>query len=128
MDGRRTLMTAAVLLALATALGALGAHLLRGQLPPSRLQIYETGVRYHFLSALGLLAIGAVLRVADSAPLRGAAVALLIGITLFSGSLYLLAFDYTLGMPRLIGIATPLGGLALISGWLLCAAAFVRRA
>ncbi len=127
MDGRRTLVAAALLLALATALGALGAHLLRGHLDPDRLQIYETAVRYHFLSSLGLLTVGALSRTAESILLRGASLALLAGVVLFCGSLYLFALGWTLGIPRVIGVATPLGGVALIAGWLLLAAAFLKR-
>ncbi len=115
MDARRTLAIAGVLLALATALGAFGAHALRSQLAPERLQVYETAVRYQFLNALGLLAIGVLSRSVDAGLLRGSAWLLLGGIILFSGSLYLLA----LGAPRGLGAITPLGGLLLIAGWLL---------
>ncbi len=123
MDGRRTLAIAGVLIALATALGAFGAHALKGHLPQERLQIYETAVRYHFFHALGLLAIGVLLRSIDSELLRWSAVLLLAGIILFSGSLYLLTF----GAPRFVGIVTPLGGLALIAGWILFAATVLRQ-
>src|SRR5579871_3262753 len=96
MDSRRTLALAGSLIALATVLGAFGAHALRSQLPPDRLQIFETAVRYQFFHALGLLAIGVLMRTLDSALLRGSALTLLVGIILFSGSLYLLTF----GAPR----------------------------
>jgi uncharacterized membrane protein YgdD (TMEM256/DUF423 family) len=109
----RTLALAGILLALATVFGAFGAHALKAQLSPDRLQIYETAVRYHFFHALGLLGIGLALRFADTAALRWAAVLVLIGIVLFSGSLYALTF----GAPRPFGIVTPVGGLALIAGW-----------
>ncbi|MGH8137063.1 MAG: DUF423 domain-containing protein, partial [Steroidobacteraceae bacterium] len=92
-------------------------------LPQERLQIYETAVRYHFFHALGLLAIGVLLRSIDSELLRWSAVLLLAGIILFSGSLYLLTF----GAPRFVGIVTPLGGLALIAGWILFAATVLRQ-
>ncbi len=115
MDARRTLALAGVLLALATALGAFGAHALKSQLAPERLQVYETAVRYQFLNALGLLAVGVLLRSFDAELLRWSALLLLGGIILFSGSLYLL----TMGAPRGLGAITPLGGLLLIAGWLL---------
>jgi uncharacterized membrane protein YgdD (TMEM256/DUF423 family) len=118
----RILAIAGVLLALATVFGAFGAHGLKGYLSPDRLQIYETAVRYHFFHALGLLGIGLALRTLDSGPLRGAALLVIVGIVLFSGSLYALTF----GAPRPIGIITPIGGLALIGGWL-CFAAGVWR-
>ncbi|HVO48576.1 MAG TPA: DUF423 domain-containing protein [Steroidobacteraceae bacterium] len=123
MDSRRTLAAAGTLIALATVLGAFGAHALRAQLPPDRLQIFETAVRYQFFHALGLLAVGVLMRSVDSAVLRGSALAIVIGIILFSGSLYLLTF----GAPRALGVITPLGGLALIAGWLGFVVAILRH-
>jgi len=114
VNSSRTLAIAGLLLALATAFGAFGAHALKAQLSPDRLQVYETAVRYHFFHALGLLGIGLTLRFADVGPVRWAAVLVLVGIVLFSGSLYALTF----GAPRPFGIVTPLGGLALIAGWI----------
>jgi uncharacterized membrane protein YgdD (TMEM256/DUF423 family) len=113
VNSGRVLAIAGVLLAMATVLGAFGAHALKAQLAPDRLQVYETAVRYHFFHALGLMGIGLTLRFADSAAVRWAAVLVLVGIVLFSGSLYALTF----GVPRLFGIVTPFGGLALIAGW-----------
>jgi uncharacterized membrane protein YgdD (TMEM256/DUF423 family) len=118
----RILAIAGVLLALATVFGAFGAHALKAHLSPDRLEVYETAVRYHFFHALGLLGVGLALRTIDSSPLRWAAMLLVIGIVLFSGSLYALTF----GAPRPMGIVTPVGGLALIAGWI-CFAAGVWR-
>jgi len=123
MDSRRTLACAGALIALATILGAFGAHALKSELSPDKLAVYETAVRYHFIHALGLLAIGVLLRSMDASLLRWAALLVLVGILLFSGSLYLLTF----GAPRLLGIATPVGGLALIVGWILFAVTVARR-
>lgn len=118
MSSGRTLAIAGLLLALATIFGAFGAHALKAQLPPDRLQVYETAVRYHFFHALGLLGIGLTLRFIDASSLRWAAVLVIAGIVLFSGSLYALTF----GAPRLFGIVTPIGGVALIAGWICFAA------
>src|SRR5258708_7623181 len=123
MDARRTLAVAGLLLALATAAGAFGAHALKAHLTQDKLQVYETAVRYHFIHALGLLAIGVLLRSMDGELLRWSALLLLTGIILFSGSLYLLTF----GAPGALGIITPLGGLALIAGWILFAATMLRQ-
>jgi len=117
MDARRTLAIAGALIALATALGAFGAHALKGQLSPDRLQVYETAVRYHFLHCLGLLAIGVLLRSMDGELLRWSALLVLIGVILFSGSLYLLTLTGVLWL----GAITPLGGVAFIAGWVLLA-------
>ena len=122
MNSGRTLGIAGILLALAMVLGAFGAHGLKAQLSLDQLQVYETAVLYHFLNALGLLGVGLTLRFANVPAVRWAAVLILIGIVLFSCSLYALTF----GAPRPIGIVTPFGGLALIAGWI-CFAAGVWR-
>jgi uncharacterized membrane protein YgdD (TMEM256/DUF423 family) len=122
----RVLAVAGLLLALATACGAFGAHALKGQLPPERLQVWDTAVRYHFFQALGLMGVGLTLRLLveggagvqrAAGALCTAAVLIVSGVVLFSGSLYALA----LGAPRTLGILTPLGGLAWIAAWLLFA-------
>jgi len=117
VNSARTLAAAGVLLALATACGAFGAHALKSQLAPERLQLWETAVRYQFFQALGLLGIGLTLRVIPAAALRAAAALIVAGVLLFCGSLYALSF----GGPRLLGALTPLGGLAWIGGWLMFA-------
>jgi uncharacterized membrane protein YgdD (TMEM256/DUF423 family) len=122
VNSGRTLGTAGILLALAMVLGAFGAHALKAQLSPDWLQVYETAVSYQFYNALGLLGIGLTLRFVNAPAVRWAAMLILVGIVLFSGSLYALTF----GAPRPFGIVTPLGGLALITGWI-CFAAGVWR-
>jgi uncharacterized membrane protein YgdD (TMEM256/DUF423 family) len=114
LNSRWILAIAGVLLALATVAGAFGAHALQGRLAPERLNIYETAVRYQFYHALGLLAIGLFARITDAPILRWPALLVIVGIVLFSGSIYALSF----GAPRMLGIITPLGGLALIAGWI----------
>jgi uncharacterized membrane protein YgdD (TMEM256/DUF423 family) len=116
-DGRWVLAAAAVLLALATVAGALGAHALKSHWAAERLDVYETAVRYQFYHSLGLLGIGLALRTFNVGAVRAAAVLVLLGIILFSGSLY----GLTLGAPRVMGAVTPLGGVALIAGWMLFA-------
>jgi uncharacterized membrane protein YgdD (TMEM256/DUF423 family) len=123
VNSSRTLAIAGLLLALATACGAFGAHALKTHLAPDRLQLWETAVRYHFFQALGLLGVGLALRSLDAAMLRNAAVLIVVGIVLFSGSLYALS----LGGPRALGALTPVGGLAWIAGWLLFAYALWAR-
>jgi uncharacterized membrane protein YgdD (TMEM256/DUF423 family) len=123
VNSTRALALAGLLLALATAGGAFGAHALRNHLPAERLQWWDTAVRYHFFQALGLLGIGLTLRLLEggasvartAAALRAAASLSVAGVVLFSGSLYALA----LGAPREVGVLTPLGGIAWIAAWLL---------
>ena len=109
------LLAASVLLALAVGIGAFGAHGLKSQLTSEMMQIYKTGVEYHFYHALGLLLIGVLAISMPSGFLNWAAILLAIGIVLFSGSLYLLAIS---GI-KWLGAITPLGGLSFIAGWIL---------
>jgi uncharacterized membrane protein YgdD (TMEM256/DUF423 family) len=111
---RRVLGAAGLLLAFATVAGALGAHTLKSHWPAQRLEVYDTAVRYQFYHSLGLLGVGLALRTHDVGALRAAALLIIMGIVLFSGSLYALTLD----APRVIGAITPIGGLALIAGWL----------
>jgi uncharacterized membrane protein YgdD (TMEM256/DUF423 family) len=115
-------VSAALLLALATAIGALGAHLLRAHLASDRYEILQTAVHYQFFHALGLLGLSVLLDRMPSGTLSAAAWLVLAGVLLFSGSLYALVAD----APRWLGVLTPLGGLSLIGGW--CLAALGLRA
>lgn len=109
-----------LLAALAVMLGAFGAHGLKTKLAPEMLVTFETGVRYHFYHALGLLAVALVAsQLPDSPPLRWSGYLLVAGIVLFSGSLYALSLTGVRGL----GIITPFGGVAFIAGWLLLALA-----
>lgn len=108
---------------LAVALGAFGAHALKARIAPELVQVYQTGAEYHFYHALGMILVGlSAFHRPRSACLRGAGWAMLAGIVLFSGSLYLLALT---GLAWL-GAVTPLGGAAFIAAWGLFAAAVVR--
>jgi uncharacterized membrane protein YgdD (TMEM256/DUF423 family) len=111
-------MAAALLLAAATLIGALGAHALRLKVSADRFEVLQTAVYYQFFHATGLLGLGVALERAPSRALAAAAWLVLCGVLLFSGSLYLLLA----GAPRLIGALTPIGGLCLIAGW--CVAAW----
>ncbi|MGC1457334.1 MAG: DUF423 domain-containing protein [Steroidobacteraceae bacterium] len=113
-------------MALATVCGALGAHTLPGRLADRELNIYDTAVRFQFFQALGLLVLGVVARGGSSEGLHAAALLLIGGIVTFCGSLYLLAFHITLGAPLVVGLATPLGGILLIGGWVMFAIASWR--
>jgi uncharacterized membrane protein YgdD (TMEM256/DUF423 family) len=109
------LMIASILLALAVALGAFGAHGLKSQLSTDMLQTYKTGVEYHFYHALGLLLIGILAVSYPSELVKWSAILLTAGIILFSGSLYVLAIS---GI-KWLGAITPLGGISFIAGWVL---------
>lgn len=96
---------------LAVALGAIGAHLLRGQYGPEDLERFEKAVRYQMYHAIGILLCG--LLGAIGRPPRAAAWAFLLGTLLFSGSLYALVLTQT----RAFGHVTPFGGLSFLIGW-----------
>jgi len=117
------LMTASVLLALAVAIGAFGAHGLKAHLSTEMLQTYKTGVEYHFYHALGLLLIGILSISFPSSLLNWSAILLAIGIILFSGSLYVLAIT---GI-KWLGAITPFGGLSFIAGWVLLFVAVLKK-
>ena len=116
--------TAAIMLALGVGIGAFGAHGLQGRLDPYSTSIYEKAVFYHFIHALGMLAVPLLVRarlISESAGYWTGWL-LLTGIVLFSGSLYLLALT---GI-RTLGAITPLGGLAFLLGWASLAIAAAR--
>jgi len=116
------LLIAAINGFLAVAGGAFGAHGLQNRLDAHALEMFETGARYHMYHALaiGLAAFG--MRGAATTPAQGAAVLFLIGIVLFSGSLYGLALTNM----RALALITPVGGLAFLAGWISLAWAATR--
>ena len=107
---------------LAVAAGAFGAHALKARLGPQLLETFETGARYHMYHALGLLAVGLLATLRPSSLASASGWALLVGIVLFSGSLYALALSGV----RALGAITPLGGVAFLAGWILFALASLR--
>ncbi|MBS0431203.1 MAG: DUF423 domain-containing protein [Proteobacteria bacterium] len=109
----------ALLGASAVALGAFGAHALRGVLSAQSLQIWHTAVQYHFWHTLAF----AVAAMMAGRCARIAAMLFAAGTVLFSGSLYALALD----APRWAGFITPVGGVMLILGWIALGVALIRR-
>jgi uncharacterized membrane protein YgdD (TMEM256/DUF423 family) len=99
----------------AVALGAFGAHTLQSTFAPGMAEIYETGVRYQFYHALGLFAVAFAISRWKGAPIALAGWLFILGIVLFSGSLYVLSIT---GI-RWIGAITPIGGLAFLAGWVI---------
>jgi uncharacterized membrane protein YgdD (TMEM256/DUF423 family) len=124
MTARLALVLASLLLFVAVGAGAFGAHALRVRLGPELLAVWQTAVQYHFWHALGLLAVGVLLRIEPGR--RGIATAgwlLVAGVALFSGSLYLLALTGA----RALGMVTPVGGVVLLAAWATLAVALARR-
>jgi uncharacterized membrane protein YgdD (TMEM256/DUF423 family) len=101
---------------LSVALGAFGAHGLKNKLTADMLAVYQTGVHYHMVHALGMVAVALLSeKLAGSSLVSWSGWLFLIGILLFSGSLYVLSIS---GI-RWLGAITPLGGLAFLIGWAL---------
>jgi uncharacterized membrane protein YgdD (TMEM256/DUF423 family) len=127
--GRANITVAAgsLFMFLAVLLGAFGAHALKARLAPEMLTVYQTGVQYHLVHALGLLLIGTMQDHANkhhaSRLLKLAAIFIAVGIVLFSGSLYILAITGVKG----VGAITPVGGLCFLVGWALVAWQMLRR-
>ena len=94
-------------------LGAWGAHGLASFVGHSDLGAWETAVEYQLVHAVVLLVCGVLAHLSESRAFRVAAALLLVGVLLFSGSIYLLM----LGGPGWLGPITPIGGVLLISGW-----------
>jgi uncharacterized membrane protein YgdD (TMEM256/DUF423 family) len=113
---KQTLITGALLGAFGVALGAFGAHALKPTLITNQsLETYELAVRYQFYHAFALLIIGLLMEKIESKTLTSSATCMVVGVVLFSGSLYGLAFK----TGKAIAFLTPIGGLFLIAGWVL---------
>ena len=124
MNHARFLLAAGALSGLLTvAFGAFAAHGLRHQISPDMLLVFNKGVDYQGLHALAMLVTGIMSTQHSSLALSIAGWSFLLGILLFSGSLYLLA---TSGSSWL-GIITPFGGVCFIIGWLSLALAGWRH-
>jgi uncharacterized membrane protein YgdD (TMEM256/DUF423 family) len=105
------------------AAGAFGAHALKARLTQDMLTIFETGNRYQMYHSLGLIAVGLFAAHRPSGLLTNAGWAMLVGILLFSGSLYALALSGV----RALGAITPIGGMGFLVGWVLFALAAWRQ-
>ncbi|NHM30147.1 DUF423 domain-containing protein [Neobacillus terrae] len=109
---------------LAVALGAFGAHGLADKLEPKYLDIWKTGVTYQMFHATGLMIVAILLgRIPSSALFSWSGWLMLIGIILFSGSLYALSLTKV----GILGAITPLGGVAFLAAWILMIVGAVKN-
>jgi uncharacterized membrane protein YgdD (TMEM256/DUF423 family) len=119
------LITGSINAFLAVVLGAFAAHYLKNRLTPDMLSVFNTGVHYHGYHALGIILIGIIaLWFPGSIYLKWAGAIMLVGIILFSGSLYALSIS---GI-RVLGVITPVGGLAFLASWVLLVFAVAKAA
>ncbi|RXK01280.1 DUF423 domain-containing protein [Arcobacter sp. CECT 8986] len=121
---KKFLAIASFMMALAISLGAFGAHGLKSIVEPSMLTVYHTGVEYQFYNTLGLFATSFMIYLKpNSKKLVVASWLILIGMVIFSFSLYLLV---VLNMP-ILGAITPIGGTLLIIAWILVALSIYKK-
>ena len=114
--------TGAALCGLGVLLGAFGAHGLKTRVDPEMLAVFETGVRYHLVHGLAVLAVAWAASRWSSTLINVAGWLFIAGILLFSGSLYILSVTGV----RWLGAITPVGGLCFTVGWLVLAVGAMR--
>ncbi|MEY3874255.1 MAG: hypothetical protein RL363_976 [Bacteroidota bacterium] len=130
---RKYLLWGISLAGLSVILGAYGAHGLKSLVPAAQLVVFETGVRYEFMHALALILLAYYMQQNKANQeqlkrLNKTGNLFLIGILLFSGSLYALTLQPLIdfNFARFIGPVTPIGGLCLVAGWVIWANAVYR--
>ncbi|MEK4734715.1 MULTISPECIES: DUF423 domain-containing protein [Paenibacillus] len=117
------LLLGCIVMFLAVALGAFGAHALKKRLSADMMSIFQTGIQYQIAHGLGLLLLGVLAdRLVHSSLIVTAGWVMLVGILLFSGSLYALSVS---GVKKL-GAITPFGGLAFLASWVIVIVAVVQ--
>lgn len=125
---KNILITGIIMAGLAVALGAFGAHGLKKLVPAESVQTFQTGVQYQMYHALALMILWAVAQHFGSMS-STPGLFFILGIILFSGSLYLIVALHAMQkpVPTLLGIATPIGGLCFILGWIFFLVAVLRK-
>jgi uncharacterized membrane protein YgdD (TMEM256/DUF423 family) len=126
---RKFIAIGALLTGIAVVLGAFAAHSLKAILTVESLAVFETGVRYQMYHAFATIIAGILYKENNSKPLLLAGKLFILGILLFSGSLYLLTAIKTMQANNFlwVGAVTPLGGVAFIIGWFLVCKTFWRK-
>jgi uncharacterized membrane protein YgdD (TMEM256/DUF423 family) len=126
-----------ILAGLAVAFGAFGTHLIAPalaqletpnvkQTPP--IQVFQTGVQYQFFHALAIIITGLLYRQKNNRHVKNAGLLFIIGIILFSGSLYFITIGYLMHRNfTFAGAITPLGGISFLIGWTLLAFNFQKH-
>ncbi|WP_322923019.1 DUF423 domain-containing protein [Paenibacillus campi] len=119
---RTYIVIASIVGMLGVAIGAFGSHILE-PIIGARIEIFKTGVEYHFVHALAILLTAVIAgQLGENALLRWAARLFTVGVLFFSGSLYVLCITGV----KVLGAITPLGGVCLIAGWILLAVGATR--
>ncbi len=108
---------------IAVAMGAFAAHGLKNILTPEYINTFKTAADYQMIHGIGLLLIGILNKQDSSRNHLVVAVIMLLGILLFSGSLYLL----TLTGITALGVVTPFGGACFLLAWLILGLSYLRK-
>ncbi len=103
-----------MLLGLAVLIGAFGAHGLKNMVGPEKLVTFETGVRYHFYHAFGVIILGLLQQVFQTMKLTASFWAFVVGILLFSFNCYF----YTVTGLKVFAMIVPIGGVLFVAGWI----------
>jgi uncharacterized membrane protein YgdD (TMEM256/DUF423 family) len=123
---KKIIITALILGVLAIIFGAFGAHALKKFLTPDQLISFETGVRYQMYHALFLLFLGGTHKISERTK-NVIFLLILIGVILFSGSIYLLTTkEITTIDISSVAFITPIGGVLLILGWVVLLFGFLK--
>ncbi len=118
---KKLVLMGSIMAAIAVIIGAFGAHALKPLLTANQLQSYETGVKYHLVHSLGNILIAILYHQTKIKLFKTAGMLMFIGLILFSFSIYLLATKDLFGISSwtFLGPITPMGGLLMISAWVL---------
>ena len=123
---RKILISASVIGLISILLGAFGAHGLKTLISEKSILSFETGVRYQMYHALMLLFIGGTTFFSEAIKKRVFSF-VIIGVVLFSGSIYLLSINELVPFDfKKIGFLTPIGGLFLIVAWSIMITGFIK--
>lgn len=125
---KKIILLAVFFLTIAVILGAMGAHSLKAQIAPDKLESFKTGVTYQFYHGFALILIAILMEVFKKPGLKFVAILFAIGILLFSGSIYILSTAEISGInPKPFGPITPFGGLFFIAGWITTFIVFLKK-
>jgi uncharacterized membrane protein YgdD (TMEM256/DUF423 family) len=119
---RLSLIFGFLFLALGVLFGAFGAHVLKNLVEASKLITFETGIRYHFYHALGLVLVGIIQQIFQNLKLHLSMYFFVIGTILFSFNCYL----YVLSGIKIFAMIVPLGGILLTLGWIILMGKFFK--
>ncbi|MEY3687724.1 MAG: hypothetical protein RIR84_565 [Bacteroidota bacterium] len=121
--------TGSIFCGIAVVLGAFGAHALKAILSPESLQSFQTAVQYQMLHGMAILIVGLISERVPNKNLGPVTQFFSVGILLFSGSIYMLAYlkYQSIDFPPMIALITPIGGLCMIIGWFSLSWTFLRR-